>query len=92
MVLEVVVVALGLVGALPEPKVAFHAPPRHLVVPRTCFRPGDQPPPARASPHVSSTAPLHQGDGHACWPGRFRTVSLCAVSQAPCRANTTGAV
>jgi len=40
MVLEVVVVALGLVGALLGPKVAFHAPPRLFVVPRTCFRPG----------------------------------------------------
>jgi len=39
-----------------------------------------------------SIAPLRQGDSHVYRPGRFRTVSLCAVSQAPCRANTTGAV
>jgi len=92
MVLEVVVVALGLVDALPELEVAFHAPPRLLVVPCTCLRPGWQPPPARALPHFAFTAPLHQGGGHACWPGRFRTVSLCAVSRAPRRANTTEAV
>jgi len=39
MVLEVVVVVLGLVGSLLELEVAFHAPPRLLVVPRTCFQP-----------------------------------------------------
>jgi len=40
MVPEVVVVALGLVGALPELEVAFHAPPRLLVVPCTRIRSG----------------------------------------------------
>jgi len=40
MVPEVVVLALGLVGTLPELEVAFHAPPRLLVVPCTRFRPG----------------------------------------------------
>jgi len=45
------------------------------------FRPGWQPPPARALLHFASTALLCQGHGLVCWPGRFRTVS-----------HTTGAV
>jgi len=91
---EMVVAALGLgaVSALPETEVAFFASPHLLVVPWTRFRPGRQPPPVKALLHFASTVPLHQGDGHACWPGRFRTVSPCAVHCASCRASTTGAV
>jgi len=90
---EVVAAALGLgaVSTLFEMEVAFFASP-HLVVPWTRFRPGRQPPSAKALLNFASTVPLHQGDGHACWPGRFRTVSLCAVHRALCRASTTGAV
>jgi len=82
----------GLVGSLPEVEVAFSAPPRLLVVPWTRLRPGRQPPPAKVLLHFASAVPLAQGDGHACWPGRLRTISLCAVPRAPCRASTTGAV
>jgi len=53
--------------------------------------------PARLTASACQSLPtcLHRpalsGDGHV-WPGRFCTVSLCAVSQTPSRANTTEAV
>jgi len=94
MILEVVAVALGLeaVSALLKIEVAFLASPHLFVVSWIRIQPGRQPPPATALLHFASTIPLHQGNGHACWPGRFRTVSLCAVHHAPCRASTTRVV
>jgi len=63
--------------------VAFPPSPSFLGGSWACFRPGRQPPLAKTSQHITSTVPLHQGDGHAGWPGRFCTVLLCAVRHAP---------
>ena len=83
---------MGLVDALSELEVVFHASPHLFVVCHACFRPGRQFPPAEAFQHASSTVPFGQGGGHAGWPGKSHTALLCAVFQTPSRANTTGAV